>query len=87
MTEFGAAADTGAGIGRVTKDLLADLFDKIDLVEPVFYKDIEQGDYLEQVRSRGKLGRVYGLGLQDWTPEVGRYDGKYLCLSYVLTSK
>jgi len=30
----GRALDCGAGIGRVTKSVLLDRFDKIDLVEP-----------------------------------------------------
>lgn len=32
--KFGRVLDCGAGIGRVTKDVLINYFEKVDLVEP-----------------------------------------------------
>lgn len=66
------ALDCGAGIGRITKFLLTDLFDKVDLVEqnPIF---------LEQARSYmgnkiSKVTNFYPEGLQHFRPESNKYD-------------
>ncbi|CAL9736268.1 alpha N-terminal protein methyltransferase 1 [Monosporozyma servazzii] len=65
--------DIGAGIGRVTRDMLHKFCDQIDLVEPVepFVKqmDVELHDLKEQ----GKIGTIYPIGMQDWTPQEGKY--------------
>ncbi|KAK6458398.1 alpha-N-methyltransferase NTM1 [Scheffersomyces xylosifermentans] len=68
--------DMGAGIGRITRDLLWKVSDKVDLLEPVkpFVQQME--NELVGVAKRGKLGDIYDIGMQDWaaSPEKrGRY--------------
>lgn len=65
------ALDCGAGIGRVTKHLLFRFFEKVDLVEqcPQFSAQIPK-----YVGTTEKLGEIYTQGLQDFTPEEGKYD-------------
>lgn len=68
------ALDCGAGIGRITKFLLSNLFDRVDMVE-------QNPDFLESAKSylgptvvEKKIGQMFPVGLQDFQPEVGRYD-------------
>ncbi|KAJ2240393.1 hypothetical protein GGI13_007687, partial [Coemansia sp. RSA 455] len=67
------ACDCGAGIGRVTKNLLLPLFDRVDLVE-------QNPDFLNEARSsylKQEIQRVpdmFATGLQLFTPPQGRYD-------------
>ena len=71
------AVDCGAGIGRVTQGLLAHLFDVIDIVEPVshFVQELQTGENLAELRRVGKIGSVWTVPLQDWTPPSDtRYD-------------
>ncbi|XP_064213119.1 N-terminal Xaa-Pro-Lys N-methyltransferase 1 isoform X2 [Tribolium castaneum] len=67
----GHALDCGAGIGRITKHLLSDFFDQIDLVEqnPKFLSQAEQylGPKLQE-----KVN-YYSVGLQSFKPEK-QYD-------------
>lgn len=59
----GHAADIGAGIGRVTENILQKYFDKIDLVEPV-------ASFLEVAKknlSDQKRYRFFQLPAQKWT--------------------
>lgn len=67
------ALDCGAGIGRVSKNLLMPLFDKVDLVE-------QDATFAERAREYcttdmgstlsypNKLGEIYNSGLQEFTP-------------------
>ncbi|EAT48112.1 AAEL000844-PA [Aedes aegypti] len=65
------ALDCGAGIGRVSKNLLMPTFDRVDLVE----QDTQFCATAEKELSpTGKLGTVYNVGLQDFQPEAGKYD-------------
>nr|XP_023026742.1 N-terminal Xaa-Pro-Lys N-methyltransferase 1 [Leptinotarsa decemlineata] len=66
------ALDCGAGIGRITKFLLTDMFDKVDMVEqnPVFLEQAKH--YLGPKRS--KVDSFYSTGLQDFQPASGKYD-------------
>ncbi|KAM7441754.1 N-terminal Xaa-Pro-Lys N-methyltransferase 1 [Porites harrisoni] len=66
------ALDCGAGIGRVTKNLLLPLFDTVDMVEqnPEFLEKAK--DYLGEKKDR--IGHFYSTGLQDFKPEAGRYS-------------
>jgi len=62
--------DCGAGIGRVTREFLLKVFQQTDLVEqnPIF---------VEQAKTYVPPGRVQNFfcnGLQNFTPEVQRYD-------------
>ena len=66
--------DFGAGIGRVTRDFLHKICDKVDLVEPVapFVKQMHVE--LQPLKEEGKIGEIYDIPMQDWkSPEEGRY--------------
>eukprot|EP01137_Pigoraptor_chileana_P008738 Opistho-2@55998 len=64
------ALDCGAGIGRVTKEFLLPLFDKVDLVEqnPLFVDAAKH--YVESEH----VERFMCIGLQEFVPDEGRYD-------------
>lgn len=64
--------DCGAGIGRVTKNLLVNYFKKVDLVEqnPKFL-DVAKKDL--EAHSE-KIGEFYPLGLQVFCPTLNFYD-------------
>lgn len=67
---FHTALDCGAGIGRVTKNLLLDEFQVVDLVEP-------DPKFLETARkeiANPRAERYIVSSLQDFSPEPGRYD-------------
>lgn len=64
------ALDCGAGIGRVSKNLLMPLFAKVDLVEQDEHFAKTAKDYCKSE----KLGKIYNMGLQKFTPEEGKYD-------------
>ncbi|XP_069698650.1 N-terminal Xaa-Pro-Lys N-methyltransferase 1 [Periplaneta americana] len=67
----GRALDCGAGIGRITKHLLLRFFDKVDLVE-------QNSSFLEEAKNFigecQKLGDLYCAGLQNFSPQPGKYD-------------
>lgn len=66
-------ADIGAGIGRVTRDMLSKHCDVVDLLEPVtpFVEQMETE--LQELRAQGKIGEIYAIGMQDWEPQEGKY--------------
>ncbi|KAG5456419.1 MAG: AdoMet dependent proline di-methyltransferase-domain-containing protein [Olpidium bornovanus] len=66
--------DCGAGIGRVSKRFLLNYFKMVDLVEqsPKFLS--ESRSYLASEYAAGRVGRALCVGLQNFTPEEGRYD-------------
>ncbi|XP_054996838.1 N-terminal Xaa-Pro-Lys N-methyltransferase 1 [Sorex araneus] len=71
-TGTSCALDCGAGIGRITKQLLLPFFEVVDMV------DVTQ-DFLVKARSYlGEEGRrvrnYFCCGLQDFSPEPGAYD-------------
>ena len=63
--------DCGAGIGRITLGLLSKVAEVTDIVEPVqkFTKQISEGDEFKTLREAGKIGQIYNVGLEAWTPE------------------
>ncbi|XP_031766311.2 N-terminal Xaa-Pro-Lys N-methyltransferase 1-B-like [Galleria mellonella] len=65
------ALDCGAGIGRVTKNLLIPQFEKVDLVE----QDEKFINTAKQLigEDNANLGTVYKIGLQNFKPQK-RYD-------------
>ncbi|RKP22271.1 alpha-N-methyltransferase NTM1, partial [Syncephalis pseudoplumigaleata] len=67
--------DCGAGIGRVTKQLLLNFFDRVDLVECTG-KFLEQArdDVLKQEVETGRVDRLFHTGLEAFSPEAQRYD-------------
>lgn len=68
--------DMGAGIGRITRDLLWKVSDTCDLLEPVAPFVAQMERELAGVAQKGKLGDVYAVGMQQWLPDaakVGHY--------------
>lgn len=69
----GYALDCGAGIGRVSKFLLTDIFENVDMVE-------QNSEFLERAKSYlgdkrlEKVSEFFSIGLQDFKPEKGKYD-------------
>lgn len=68
------ALDCGAGIGRVSRNLLMPLFETVDLVEQdaAFAEKARELCTAEGVR-RNSLGEIYNLGLQEFSPSH-KYD-------------
>lgn len=69
--------DCGAGIGRVTANLLLQVSEIVDLVEPCipFTEEIKHGELLKDARTKTKqIGQVYEVGLQDWQPALQYYN-------------
>lgn len=64
------AVDCGAGIGRITLGLLSTTASTTDIVEPVqkFTNEITRGAEFASLRAAGKIGEIYNLGLEAWTP-------------------
>lgn len=68
--------DMGAGIGRITRDLLWKVSDKCDLLEPVVPFVAQMEKELAGVAQKGKLGDIYPIGMQEWRcdpAKVGKY--------------
>ncbi|XP_047544809.1 alpha N-terminal protein methyltransferase 1-like [Vanessa atalanta] len=67
----GLALDCGAGIGRITKNLLAPLFERVDVIEPdeKFINAISS--YVGE--NKIKIGSLYQTSLQKFVPER-KYD-------------
>ncbi|GLV41478.1 N-terminal methyltransferase [Carabus blaptoides fortunei] len=67
------AVDCGAGIGRITKNLLIHVFDCVDLVEqnPAFLQKARQ---FIGTSHKEKLGELYAVGLQNFVPQDAKYD-------------
>ncbi|OXA57864.1 N-terminal Xaa-Pro-Lys N-methyltransferase 1 [Folsomia candida] len=65
------ALDCGAGIGRITKNLLSRYFDKVDLVDqcPNFIEKAKQN-----FEGNPKIGEFFCCGLQKFNPPTGKYD-------------
>lgn len=66
--------DFGAGIGRVTRDFLHKICDKVDLVEPVKPFVEQMKVELKDLDAQGKIGSIYDIPMQDWkSDEEGKY--------------
>ena len=71
------AADCGAGVGRITKGLLAKHFTEVDVIEPVEHFLTKAKENLSAASPSSKGGaRVNFLlqGLQDVEAKANRYD-------------
>jgi len=70
------ALDCGAGIGRVTRHLLLELFDKVDLVEPNSRFVEKAKDQLGPLRPLNghRAENFFCEGLQSFVPEKDHYD-------------
>lgn len=64
--------DMGAGIGRVTRDLLHRISDECDLLEPVQPFLDQMQIELKPLATTGKLGTIYPVGMQEWCPASDR---------------
>lgn len=69
----GKCCDCGAGIGRVTRDVLMGFFDKIDLVEQCS-QFLEVGVGLCNKVRPDSTTEGFCVGLQDFVPTPGTYD-------------
>lgn len=72
------AADCGAGVGRVTEQLLLHHFAEVDLIEPSKHLIEKARETLSSQRpgdspSRHRAQNYFTTGLQGWTPEAQRY--------------
>lgn len=65
--------DFGAGIGRVTRDFLHKICDKVDLLEPVAPFVEQMRVELQGLDEAGKIGEIYDIPMQDWRAEEGKY--------------
>ncbi|XP_046403296.1 N-terminal Xaa-Pro-Lys N-methyltransferase 1 [Ischnura elegans] len=67
----GTALDCGAGIGRITKHLLQNHFETVDLVEqnPHFLDEAKKS-----LGSCPRIGSYYPIGLQSFEPQFEKYD-------------
>jgi protein N-terminal methyltransferase len=99
LPPFERVADCGAGIGRITRGLLLGVARKVDVVEPVkkftdeLVKELGNGEYTgdgEAVAdTKGQVGAVINLGLQDWIPSPKSYDliWNQWCLGHLTDSQ
>lgn len=67
------ALDCGAGIGRVTKHLLADIFDYVDILEqnPLFLEEAKS--YIGPEFAH-KIREYFPVAVQNFQPEENKYD-------------
>lgn len=69
--KYQRALDCGSGIGRISKDLLLPLFEKVDILEqskPL----IEEAK--KQLGVHAHMGHFFNMGLQDFDPCEATYD-------------
>lgn len=66
--------EMGAGIGRVTRDLLHKVCDKMDVLEPVDPFVAQLRVELAELIDAGRVVDIYHMGMQDWRAEEGRYS-------------
>lgn len=65
------ALDCGAGIGRITKNVLSNYFNAVDLVEQDENFVQKAKEYLGTCKH---IGTIFNVGLQDFTPAEKTYD-------------
>ncbi|TMW67327.1 hypothetical protein Poli38472_012443 [Pythium oligandrum] len=68
--------DCGAGIGRVTKNLLLPLFQRVDLIEQSerLLRGVPQYIGRDDAAALSRVRNLYCMGLQDFTPASRSYD-------------
>ncbi|KAK5203405.1 hypothetical protein LTR72_007876 [Exophiala xenobiotica] len=64
---FRHCLETGAGIGRVTFNLLAGMCERIDIIEPIEKFTDVLTDRDSPIVKAGQLRRVWNVPLQEWT--------------------
>lgn len=67
------ALDCGSGIGRITKQLLLPRFSLVDMAD-VNQAFLDQTENFIGPEDFSRIGERFCVGLQDFTPPVGRYD-------------
>ncbi|CAF0857933.1 unnamed protein product [Brachionus calyciflorus] len=67
------AIDCGAGIGRITKNLLLKNFDYVEMVDVTEGFISEAKNYIGQEDSK-RIAKFHVCGLQNFYPEVSKYD-------------
>lgn len=69
------ALDCGAGIGRISKNLLMKHFETVDLVEQdTKFSEQAKVNCTGSEESAKRLGTIFNIGLQKFTPEPKSYD-------------
>ncbi|EFO89925.1 hypothetical protein CRE_07491 [Caenorhabditis remanei] len=71
VTKFDNALDCGAGIGRVTKHVLMNSFDSVDMVDLVDELVATSADY---IGTDDGIGEKFVEGLQTFEPPIQKYD-------------
>ena len=83
-------ADCGAGVGRVSQNLLLHHFQEVDVVEPSHHY-IESackalnGSSAQSWPSQHKAVNFYKVGLENWTPHSERQDTPCLMTEWPLS--
>lgn len=72
------AADCGAGIGRVSKELLLHYFNQVDVVEPSEHLLETARKNLLPTNSGHRAVNFFKCGLEGFEPEEGRYDALWI---------
>ncbi|KAI1017184.1 hypothetical protein LB505_001974 [Fusarium chuoi] len=65
-TRIPRALEGGAGIGRITKGLLLDVAETVDIIEPV-------AKFTAGLVDTPGVGQIHNIGLQDWQPQDVQY--------------
>merc|ERR1719183_2580669 len=72
------AADCGAGIGRVSKELLLQFFQQVDVVEPSEHLLETARKNLKTAGGGHRAVNFFRCGLEGFEPEEGRYDALWI---------
>jgi protein N-terminal methyltransferase len=73
------AADCGAGIGRVSKELLMHFFQQVDVVEPSEHLlEAAKRNLSSGIRSQSRPVNFFKCGLEGFEPEPDRYDALWI---------
>ncbi len=72
-------ADCGAGVGRVSQNLLLHHFQEVDVVEPSHHyiesaRKALSGSSAQSWPSKHKAVNFYKVGLENWIPHSERQD-------------
>ncbi|KAK8144595.1 hypothetical protein G3M48_005598 [Beauveria asiatica] len=63
-----SVVDAGAGIGRITKDLLSHIAEEVDVIEPI-------SRFTDPLQGTKGVRHIFNVGLEEWQPLQGiEYD-------------
>lgn len=73
LDKIDRVVDCGAGIGRITKGLLVDVAETVDIVEPIakFAAEVANSEY----KASGRVDQIFVQGLEDWSPPANKKYG------------